>query len=253
MSSRTNNTLVKTDVTSKGSFSFVIPVYNHPEKIRDVVNSCLAIGFPVFVIDDGSTDDTADQVKDISGVHLIRHAANQGKGAAILTGFNAAVKISNWAITLDADGQHDPEDSLKMIASIPNRQRVIVVGLRKGMTGKHVHWTSSFGRAFSNFWVRRSGGPGISDTQSGFRIYPLPEAIMLNTRARRFQFEVEILVKAKWKGLPVTETPVSVSYTPGSGRVSHFRPFIDFVRNSKTFCRLIVQRIFLPISVRKNL
>jgi hypothetical protein len=114
------------------------------------------------------------------------------------------------------------------------------------MTGVHVPWTSRFGRKFSNFWVRVSGGPAILDSQSGMRIYPLPEALNLGTKARRFQFEVEILVQAKRKGLPVIEAPVRVNYNPNGSRISHFRPFVDFLRNSSTFTRLIFTRIFKP-------
>lgn len=253
MSSNTNNPQSKTVSNAKGSFSFVIPVFNHPEKIRDVVTSCMKIGFPVFIIDDGSTDNTVEQINDIQGIHLIRHSKNKGKGAAIMSGFTESSKISNWAITIDADGQHNPDDAFQLISAISNNQRAIVVGFRKDMSGEHVHWTSSFGRKFSNFWVRMSGGPNISDTQSGFRAYPLPESIQLKPKAKRFQFEVEILVKAQWNGLPVIEAPVSVSYTPGSGRVSHFRPFVDFARNFKTFGRLIIQRMFIPLSIRRKL
>jgi hypothetical protein len=107
-----------------------------------------------------------------------------------------------------------------------------------------VPWTSRFGRGFSNFWVRCAGGPRLADTQSGFRLYPLPETLQLDVRARRYQFEVEVLVKARWQGLAFCETPVGVTYQPKGGRVSHFRPFVDFCRNSATFSRLITQRIF---------
>jgi hypothetical protein len=66
----------------------------------------------------------------------------------------------------------------------------------------------------------------------------------LNTRARRFQFEVEILVQAKRKGIPIIETPISVFYNLDGSRISHFHPFVDFLRNTKTFTRLIFTRIF---------
>ena len=111
-------------------------------------------------------------------------------------------------------------------------------------TAGHIPWTSRFGRKFSNFWVRTSGGPKISDTQSGMRIYPLPETMGLNARARRFQFEVEILVQARRRGIPIIEAPVSVVYGADGARISHFRPFVDFFRNAKTFTRLIFTRIF---------
>ena len=228
----------------KNKFAFIIPVYNHAATVAQVVKDAQALDFPVFVVDDGSTDNSYDQIKEIAGIKILRHPQNQGKGAAILTGFAAASAVADWAITIDADGQHYPQDAKKLIKAIPKNTRPIVVGARADMTGVHVPWTSRFGRKFSNFWVRISGGPKISDSQSGFRIYPLPEALSLGTKARRFQFEVEILVQAKRKGIPVIEAPVRVNYHPNGERISHFRPFVDFLRNSSTFTRLIFKRIF---------
>ena len=230
----------------KDRFAFIIPVYNHAATMAQVVKDAQALHFPVFVVDDGSTDNTYDQIKEIAGIQILRHQQNQGKGAAIMTGFAAASAVADWAITVDADGQHYPEDAMSLIKAIPKKTRAIVVGARADMTGVHVPWTSSFGRKFSNFWVRTSGGPAISDSQSGMRIYPLPEALTLGTKARRFQFEVEILVQAKRKGLQVIEAPVRVNYNPNGARISHFRPFVDFMRNSSTFTRLIFTRIFPP-------
>lgn len=230
-----------------GRFAFIIPVYNHAATVVQVVKQAQAFGYPVFVVDDGSTDETAERLAQIKGIHLLRHEKNQGKGAAILTGFMAASGVADYAITLDADGQHYPEDALELIEAIPLKKRPIVVGAREGMTaslGAHIPWTSRFGRKFSNFWVRISGGPRLSDSQSGMRIYPLPEALSLHTRARRFQFEVEILVQANRKGIPIIEAPIRVFYNPDGSRISHFRPFVDFLRNSKTFTRLIFTRIF---------
>ena len=232
---------------NKNRFAFIIPVYNHAAAVAQVVKDALALHFPVFVVDDGSTDTTYEQIKEIEGIQILRHQQNLGKGAAIMTGFAAAAAVTDWAITIDADGQHYPEDALRLIDAIPAGKRPIVVGAREGMAGiegSHIPWTSRFGRKFSNFWVWASGGAILSDSQSGMRLYPLPEAMLLNTKARRFQFEVEILVIARRKGLPVIETPVRVVYNPDGKRISHFRPFVDFLRNSKTFARLIFTRIF---------
>ena len=232
---------------NKNRFAFIIPVYNHAATVAQVVKDALALHFPIFVVDDGSTDTTYEQIKEIEGIQILRHQQNLGKGAAIMTGFAAAAAVTDWAITIDADGQHYPEDALRLIDAIPAGKRPIVVGAREGMAGiegSHIPWTSRFGRKFSNFWVWASGGAILSDSQSGLRLYPLPEAMLLNTKARRFQFEVEILVIARRKGLPVIETPVRVVYNPDGKRISHFRPFVDFLRNSKTFARLIFTRIF---------
>ena len=129
-------------------FAFVIPVYNHAGTVAQVVKDAQALGFPVFVVDDGSTDNTYDQIKEIAGIQILRHPQNQGKGAAIMTGFAAASAVADWAITIDADGQHYPQDARKLIKAIPKKMRPIVVGARAGMEGGHVPWTSSFGGSF---------------------------------------------------------------------------------------------------------
>lgn len=227
-------------------FAIVIPVYNHEQSVGDVIQKTLKLDMPVFVVDDGSTDSTSAIIRGIRGVHVLRHHVNRGKGAAIITGLAEAAKTADWAITLDADGQHYPEDAMALIQSIPENQRPIIVGTRKGMMEANAPWTSRFGRRFSNFWVWVSGGPRMTDSQSGFRIYPIPESVNLNVKARRFQYEVEVLVKAKRRQIPIIEAPVRVKYEQGPPKISHFHPFFDFLRNFGTFSRLIMERIFCP-------
>ena len=231
----------------------VLPVYNHAARVREVVGRALGLGLPVFVVDDGSTDESAAILATVDGVTLLRHAENRGKGAALLTGFAAAAEVADWAVTRDADGQHEPLQARRLIQAVAPGERPIVLGHREGMAGRHTPWTSRFGRGFSNFWVWCAGGPRVSDSQSGFRLYPLPEAQHLGTRARRFQFEVEVLILARWKGIPVRSASVAVEYAPRGVRVSHFRPFVDFCRNSETFCRMIFRRIFVPRARRARL
>lgn len=223
----------------------IIPVYNHEQRIGEVIRETMALGLPVIVVDDGSTDNTPGIIGKIEGISVIHHPVNLGKGAALLSGFAAAVEQEcDWALTIDGDGQHRPEDAQRLLQAAALGRRVIVVGQRMGMAGENVPWTSRFGRGFSNFWVWASGGPRIHDSQSGFRLYPLPEALHLGVRARRYQFEVEILVRAKRQGLDTVEVPVQVVYQPKGERVSHFRPWPDFKRNSATFSLLIWERIF---------
>ena len=236
----------------RNKVAIVIPVYNHGSRIRDVLRKAGALGFPVFVVDDGSTDNTAEMLGSMEGVTVLSHAQNLGKGAALITGFQAAEKSCDWALTLDADGQHKPEDAENLLQAVAEGERPIVVGNRQGMEDEHVPWTSRFGRKFSNFWVWVSGGPRIGDSQSGFRLYPLPESLALDVRARRFEFEVEILVKAHQQGVPVVEAPVQVVYQKGAQRISHFHPWKDFMRNSATFSRLICGRIVRTLSGRKK-
>lgn len=224
----------------------VIPVYNHGERIQAVVEKALTLGRPVVVVDDGSTDRTPWVLAGLPDIIFLRHEVNSGKGAALLTGFKAAAGMADWAVTLDADGQHDPGDAPGLFSVMKPGERAIVVGRREGMAREQAPWTSRFGRKFSNFWVRLAGGGPVSDSQSGFRLYPLPETLLLKAKARRFQFEIEILVLAAWSGLKVLEAPVGVEYASQGPRISHFRPGLDFWRNTRTFARLITGRILIP-------
>lgn len=230
--------------TPKTRFAVVIPVYNHAGTVAGVARKALDQGFPVIVVDDGSTDNTLENIQSVQDIILLRHLHNQGKGAALITGMMEAAKIADWAICLDADGQHDPEEMGALIRAISEGERPIVIGQRRIMAD--APWTSRSGRKFSNFWVWVSCGVYLSDTQSGYRIYPLPDVVELYVTARRYQYEVEVLAKAAWAGIPIVEAPVGVRYSPGGKRISHFHPWRDFVRNSQTFCRLIVRRVFTP-------
>lgn len=230
---------------TRDHFVVIIPLYNHGSTVKAVATAASALGWPVYVVDDGSTDGGDPGLESIPDLVVLRHGMNRGKGAALMTGFRAAAEHANWAITMDADGQHFPEDALKLIAAIPRGSRPIVLGRRMRMSAREVHWTSRFGRGFSNFWIRMAGGFQVSDSQSGFRVYPLPEVLQLGVRAERYQFEVEVLVKAAWFGMEVVEAPVGVSYPPKAERVSHFRPWVDFWRNTTTFARLITRRVLL--------
>jgi glycosyltransferase involved in cell wall biosynthesis len=229
---------------SNHRFAVVIPVYNHGATVAAVVLQAAKHGLPIIVVDDGSTDGGCDSLEFMPDIRVVRHPYNLGKGAALLTGMKEAAKTANWGICMDADGQHHPEDMLRLMEAIPESSRPIVVGKRDAM--RAAPWTSRFGRKFSNFWVWVACGVGLSDSQSGFRIYPLPEVFDLDVRARRYQFEIEVLAKAAWQGMPILEAPVGVSYAPIGRRISHFRPWGDFVRNSSTFTRLIVHRVFTP-------
>lgn len=234
-------------------FAVVIPVYNHAETAPDVARKALATGLSVFAVDDGSTDGVFARLKRVPGLTVLRHRSNRGKGAALLTGMRAARSAFDWAVTVDADGQHDPADIEAMIGAIPQGERPLVIGSRKNMRRARAPWTSRFGREFSNFWVRLSGGPKMADSQSGLRIYPLAETLALPVKARRFQFEIEVLVKARWHGLSVIEHPVGVDYRPGGRRISHFHPLFDFLRNFGLFARLITARLLVhPFAGRRR-
>lgn len=227
----------------------VVPVYNHRCAVRSVVERVLREHSPVIVVDDGSTDGSADTVADLP-IKLVRLPFNVGKGNALLAGVEEAKKLgATHIITLDADGQHYPEDIplfLKAIAATPG---AIIVG-RRDFNVPHVPRSSRFGRAFSGFWMRVQTGVAIHDMQSGFRSYPVEALRSLKLSEPGYAFEVEVLVRAAWGGFQVREIDVRVYYPPAKERVSHFKAVGDNVRISLLNTRLTV-RALVPIPFRQ--
>jgi uncharacterized protein (DUF2062 family) len=206
----------------------LIPVFNHALTLRDVVERCLSEGFPVLVVDDGSTDGSLDTVLDLP-ISRHRLPANRGKGAALQAGAAIAAGLGFTAIiTLDADGQHDPADAIRLLDKGGPVWPAIVIGARQ-MDGPNVPASSRFGMAFSNFWVRLECGRTLPDTQSGYRLYPT-DILTRQYLSRRYTFEIEVLVRGSWAGLPILSTPITVYYPPGNERISHFRLVKDNLR-----------------------
>jgi uncharacterized protein (DUF2062 family) len=227
----------------------VIPVFNHSRTLRDVVSRALKVHPKVMVVDDGSTDGGIETLRDLD-VSMVRHNRNRGKGAAILSAMEEARNFgATHLITIDADGQHDPADLPLFVSEIERSPEAIVVGTRD-FAGSAVPLSSRFGRRFSNFWFRVQTGLSIKDTQSGFRAYPLAVLGWLKLREKRYAFEVEVLVKAAWAGVPLREVDISVHYSEATRRLSHFRPFEDNFRLSLLNTRLTV-RAMLPVSPRR--
>ncbi|OGR61686.1 MAG: dolichyl-phosphate mannose synthase [Elusimicrobia bacterium GWA2_69_24] len=199
--------------------------------LRGVVERALAEGLPVLVVDDGSTDGSLDSLSGLP-IERRRFPVNRGKGAALLEGAAAAKRLGYEAIlTLDADGQHDPAEGRLLLKTAAADWPAIVIGARRMESGGAPS-SSIFGRDFSNFWVKMESGQALPDTQSGYRLYPVGFLTSRDFVSRRYSFEVEVLVRAAWTGMPVRSTPVSVTYAPGSGRVSHFHRLKDNLRLS---------------------
>ncbi len=205
----------------------VIPSYNNGGTVVDVVRGVLRQGLPVLVVDDGSTDGTADALKDLP-VHVLRHTRNRGKGRALKTGLEEARRQGyRFSLTLDADGQHDPGDIPALVAAAG--ERTLVIGSRN-LTAEGMPSGNTFANRFSNFWFTVQTGRKLPDTQTGFRVYPLEDLPSLKLLTARYEAELTLLVFSAWKGLKLVPVPVRVYYP--EDRVSHFRPFADFFRIS---------------------
>ena len=228
--------------------AIVIPVYNHAPFVRGVVEKALSVHDCVIVVDDGSTDGVVEALAGLD-VRLLRHGTNKGKGTAIKAGADEAERLGmTHIVTIDADGQHDPEDFRKFLPVIYGDPTAIVVGVRS--FDCHAPGLSLFGRRFSNFWLRLQTGLSAGDTQSGFRAYPVAIFRHLRLRETGYAFEVEVLVKAAWAGIPLKETAVRVSYPPPEERVSHFSLFKDNLRLTRLNTRLTM-RALVPLPHRR--
>ncbi|MBI4879940.1 MAG: glycosyltransferase [Planctomycetes bacterium] len=224
----------------------IVPAYENERTVAAVARGAAALGLPVIVVDDGSRDRTAEAAREIDGVTVLRHERNQGKGAALRSGFLAAAERGfTHALTIDADGQHLPEDIPRLLEAARAEPAALILGARD-LAAAGAGRGSRFGRAFSNFWTLVETGLRLEDTQSGFRLYPLGALAALRLEASGYDFEIEALVKAAWSGVPVRSVPVRARYFQGAERVSHFRPFLDFARISRLNTRLVTLRICLP-------
>lgn len=222
----------------------VIPVYNHGDTLREVTEKSLETGFDVLVVDDGSTD---RGMENLSGVDCLTHtiSPNQGKGTAILAGAAiAAEKGYDAIITIDADGQHDPASINVLAAEADKEWPILVIGNRAMEPGK-VPKASLFGRSFSNFWVRLETGKSLPDTQSGLRLYPVKELLQLEIHCRRYDFEIESLVRLSWAGVKICSVSIPVHYPSPDKRISHFDQLKDNTRLTLLHT-LLVTRALMP-------
>ena len=209
-----------------------MPTYNNAKTLAPLLENLQKFNAHIIVVNDGSTDETQIILDHFTGIHSISYSPNKGKGIALRRGFRAAVsKGYQYAISIDSDGQHFAKDIPAFLDCLKKNPGALIVGARN-MDQFSVPGKSSFGHRFSNFWFRVETGIKLPDTQSGFRLYPVERLQSMTFLTRRFEFEIEVIVRSAWNGIPVTSVPVSVYYASPGERVSHFRPFIDFTRIS---------------------
>lgn len=214
----------------------LIPTYNNAGTLARVLDGVLAVTKNIVVVNDGATDGTESILKaycKIHQIHQIRLPNNKGKGKALKIGFKECLELGyDFAITIDSDGQHFPEDIPIFLEALQKEdtKNVLYIGSRN-MKQYDVPGSSSFGNKFSNFWFWFETGTWLTDTQCGYRLYPLREIEKLNLYTPKFEFEIEVIVKAAWSGTLVKNIPVKISYNEAE-RVSHFRKGPDFARIS---------------------
>ena len=209
----------------------LIPTYNNERTLNRVIDGVLKYTKHIIIINDGATDTTSEILKSYPNLAQIHFPQNKGKGVALRKGFKKAHELGYaYAITIDSDGQHYPEDIEVFITAIEKSPNGLLIGDRN-MDQEGIPKKSSFGNNFSNFWYTFETGVKLTDTQSGYRLYPLEKLASLNYFTNKFEFEIEVIVRASWKGIEVKNVPIQVLYDE-SERVTHFRPIKDFTRIS---------------------
>lgn len=215
----------------------VIPAYNAADAVAAVVAGCRAQGLPVYVVDDGSADETAARAR-AAGAAVVSHPANQGKGRALASGAAAAAADGCQAVVfLDADGQHDPAELPALLAAGRDGADV-VVGCRR-LDAADMPRIRRLTNRFMSWTLSRLAGRRLADSQSGYRLVRLSAWERARPRRPGFAAESEFLVQAARAGLRIAEVPVSAIY--GDER-SHIRPVRDTLRFLALVLRLALRR-----------
>jgi glycosyltransferase involved in cell wall biosynthesis len=222
----------------------VIPYYNHPLCIAGVVAALRPLGVPCILVDDASNADSNTVLENLSRLEgswlrVVRHARNEGKGGAVMTGCNTAHDEGfTHAVQIDADGQHDSGDVPKLLALAQRSPRALITGIPQ--YDDSVPRIRLYGRYLTHVWVWiNTISLQVKDSMCGLRVYPLAESVALWRSVkigRRMDFDTEVIVRLVWRGIEVINFPTRVVY-PRDG-VSHFDALRDNVRISRMHTRL---------------
>ena len=223
----------KIDLKNRG-ICVIIPTFDNAGTIVDVVSRTMDYCEDVFVVFDGCTDDSLSRLEaSVPRARRIVLDKNSGKGNALKAGFIQAKEEGfAYAITLDADGQHYPEDIPLFLEASRRHPGGLIVGRRMGLENAARSNGSRFANAFSNFWFFIQTLVPLKDTQTGYRLYPLNKLPTLSIIGSRYEAELALLVFSAWKGIEIASQDIRVYYPPKEKRVSHFRPVADFARIS---------------------
>jgi glycosyltransferase involved in cell wall biosynthesis len=223
----------------------VIPVYNESATIRDVVTAALPLVDEVIIVDDGSTDDTLARLDGLN-VHQLRHDQNQGKATALQSGFKRAMELNTEAvITLDGDGQHNPNEIPNLVEAAKTHANTLIIAARLKQR-ENAPRLRLFANHFADFWVSWAAGYPVTDSQSGFRLYPIEllREVRINTSIEKgFVFESEIVIEAASHSFYSISVPVESIYHIGR-RQSHYKPWTDTWRIVRMIAWRLIRRGF---------
>lgn len=232
-------------------FAVVIPAYNEAETIRDIASRVCSYTDLVVIVNDGSTDDTVQSLDDLP-VTILTNSNNIGKGECLIRGAQHAIeKGADWVITLDADGQHRPEDIPLLLEAATHYPGMIIIAarLRGRSTAPPLR---SFANKFADFWISWAAGHRIRDTQSGFRLYPSMVFQQCTGNATGFTFESEILINASGCGIFTHSVAIDTIYDK-QARPSHYKPTSDTLSIARMVAWKLLRRGLYPTGLLRSL
>ena len=223
-----------------GTVAIIIPVYNEARVIGGVIEDVRSHGYnTIVVVDDGSDDDTF-VVAMACGVVVLRHKINRGKGAAVKTGVMAANLLGVDAIvTMDGDGQHDPADIAPLIQPIFENNCDVVLGSRL-LNRETMPFIKVIANNIGNFFTWLFYGILVSDSQSGYRAYSKYAALIIDTKADKYEYDSKVIREIKNNRLRFSEVPVQTRYTGYSKGKKHRQ---GVVNGLQTLYRMIWKMI----------
>jgi glycosyltransferase involved in cell wall biosynthesis len=232
----------------------VIPAFNEAATVTEIVERTLPHAQSVIVVDDGSTDDTVERVRALP-VALIENDTNLGKSASLARGFAAALECSvNAVVTLDADGQHHPEDIPRLVEKAVEYPGDLIIGAR--LEGRdRMPRSRRFGNRQADFWISWAAGYPIRDSQSGFRLYPaalLDRLAVEEGRGNGFVFESQVLIEAARVGCYARIVPIDTIYGR-SLRGSHYRTASDTTRIVRMVAGKLIRSGLYPLGLLRSL
>jgi glycosyltransferase involved in cell wall biosynthesis len=242
-------------VTGRGhGYAVVIPAYNEAATIAGLAARAAAVAPTVIVVDDGSTDGTQERVAGLP-VTLLRNERNLGKGASLWRGMQHALALgAGGVVTLDADGQHAPEDIPRLVRAARAHPDDLVIGAR--LVGREGGPRArQIANRAADFFIGWAAGQPLDDSQSGFRVYPAGLLRRLDVKhgpGRGFVFESDALIAAARRGVRIRSVPIAAVY-PRNARPSHFRPVVDIARISRMILWHLVSRGLTPAGLYRSL
>lgn len=225
-------------MSSNVSIIVVIPLFNEQENIHRIAAQVQTLPYQVVFVDDGSTDGTYEELPRADHITVVRHGVNRGVGAATQTGIDVALGLgADVVVTMDGDGQHDPEDIARLVAALQEQQVDVVIGSRF-IQKNNIPVLRRFYNFMGNIITYLLSGLYVTDSQSGFKAFTAKAAHAIEIHANGYAFCSEVIREMSWFNLSFVEVPVSVKYFKddmGKGQ--------SFAKGIETVFKLIVRSL----------